>query len=72
MLKRNGPIFLNMRLNKLSANSQKTEYMIIGHPRRTNKVEIYETLRLNNSDIRRVKKTKSFVTLIVFEIRQQT
>ena len=46
-----------MKLNKLSANPQKTEYMIIGHPRRTNKVEIHdETLRLNSSDIKRVKK----------------
>ena len=25
-----------IRLNKLSANPQKTEYMISGHPRRTN------------------------------------
>ena len=25
-------------LNKLSANSQKTEYVIIGHPNRTNKI----------------------------------
>ena len=40
-----------MRLNKLSANPKKTEYMIIGHPRRTNKVEVHETLRLNDSDI---------------------
>ena len=53
-----------MRLNKLSANPQKTEYVIIGHPRRTNKVEIHETLRLNGSDMRLngsdiVKKTKS-------------
>ena len=31
-----------MRINKLSANSKKkTEYMIIGHPRRTNKVEVF-------------------------------
>ena len=29
--------------------------MIIGHPRRNNKVEIHETLRLNGSDIKRVK-----------------
>ena len=36
-----------MRLNELSANPQKTEYMIIGHPRRANKVEINEALRLN-------------------------
>ena len=44
-----------MRLNKLSANPQKTRHMIIEHPRRPNKVEIHETLRLNGSDIKRVK-----------------
>ena len=53
-----------MRLNKLSANPQKTEYMIIGHPRRTNKVEIHETLRLNGADIKRVKKTKSLGVIV--------
>ena len=47
-----------MRLNKLNANPQKTEYMIIGHPRRTDKVEIRETLRLNGSYIKRVKKNQ--------------
>ena len=47
-----------MRVNKLSANPYKTEYMIIGHPRRTNKVDIHETLRINDSDTKRVKKTK--------------
>ena len=54
----------HMRLNKLSANPQKSEYMIIGHPRRTNKVEIHETLRLNGSDIRRMKKTKSLGVIV--------
>ena len=37
----------------------KTEYMIIGHPRRTNKVEISQPLHLNNSEMKRVTKTKS-------------
>ena len=48
-----------MRINKLSANPEKTEYMIIGHPRRTNKVEISQPLHLNDSEIKRVTKTKS-------------
>ncbi len=47
-----------MRLNKLSANPSKTEYMIIGHPRRTNNIEVRDTLKLNGSDIKRVNKTK--------------
>ena len=38
--------------------------MIIGHPHRTSKVEIHETLRLNGSDIKRVKKTKSFGVIV--------
>ena len=38
--------------------------MIIGHPRRTNKIEIHETLRLNGSDIKRVKKTKSLGVIV--------
>ena len=53
-----------MRLNKLSANPKKTEYMIIGHPRRINKVEVNETLRLNDSEIKRVKKTKSLGVIV--------
>ena len=50
-----------MRLNKLSAIPQKTEYMIVGHPK---KVEIHEKLSLNGSDIKRVKKTKSLWAII--------
>ena len=38
--------------------------MIIGHPRRINKVEVNETLRLNDSDIKRVKKTKSLGVIV--------
>ena len=33
--------------------------MTIGHARRTNKVEVSEPLSLNNSEIKRVTKTKS-------------
>ena len=53
-----------MRINKLSANPKKTEYMIIGHPRRTNKVEISEPLNLNDSEIKRVAKTKSLGVMV--------
>ena len=45
-----------MRINKLSANPKKTEYMIIGHPRRTNKVEISEPLNLNDSEIKQSQR----------------
>ena len=53
-----------MRLNKLSANPQKTEYMFIGHPNRTNKITEQEKLKLNGSEIKRVKKTKSLGVII--------
>ena len=38
--------------------------MIIGHPRRANKVEVQETLKLNSSDIKQVKKTKSLGVVV--------
>ena len=47
-----------MRINKLSINPQKTEYMIIGHPRRTNKILSHEPLMLNGAEIKHVKETK--------------
>ena len=31
-----------MRINKLSIDPQKAEYLIIGHPRRTNKIASHE------------------------------
>ena len=53
-----------MRLNKLSANPQKTESMSIGHPNRTNKIAEQEELKLNGSEIKRVRKTKSLGVII--------
>ena len=40
-----------MRINKLSINPQKTEYMIIGHPRRMNKISSHKPLMLNGVEI---------------------
>ena len=48
-----------MRINKQSLNPQKTEYMIIGHPRRTNKILSHEPQMLNGAEIKHVKETKS-------------
>ena len=42
----------------------KTEYMIIGHPRRTNKLRVPEFLKLNDSEIKRVVKTKSLGVIV--------
>ena len=48
-----------MRINKMTPNPKKTEYMLIGHPRKVNKMDVSEPLILNNSEIKRVKQTKS-------------
>ena len=53
-----------MRINKLSANPQKTEYMIIGHPRKTKKIEVHEESKLNDYDIKRVTNTKSLWIIV--------
>ena len=53
-----------MRINKLSANPKKTEYMISGHLGKVNKIEIHEPLRLNDSDIKRVTNTKSLGIIV--------
>ena len=53
-----------MRVNKLNANPQKTEYMVIGPPRRVNKIETSEPLNLNDSEIKRVAKTKSLGVIV--------
>ena len=45
-----------MRVNKLSPNPKKTEFMLIGHPRRINKIETQAPLKLNVTEIKRVKK----------------
>ena len=47
-----------MRVNKLSANPKKTEFMFIGHPRRINKIETLAPLKLNSTE-RRVAKAKA-------------
>ena len=47
-----------MRINKLSLNSTKTEYMIIDHPRRRKKGESLPQLFINREIIKQVHKTK--------------
>ena len=53
--------FLNisewMRIIKLAANHKKTESMLIGHPRKVNKMDVSESLMLNNPEIKLAKKT---------------
>ena len=48
-----------MRINKLSVNASKSEYMVIGHWRQLNKIgNDLPDLVLNNEVIKRVDKTK--------------
>ena len=48
-----------MRINKLSASPKKTEFMFIDHPRRINKIETLAPLKLNGTETKRVRKSKS-------------
>ena len=56
-----------MRVDKLSPNPQKNEFMIIGHPLSTRKLELPDTLELNSSEIKRVEKAK-YLGVIMDEI----
>ena len=47
-----------MRINKLSQNPTKTEYMTIVHPRRIKQLEISDALLLNGTETKRVRKSK--------------
>ena len=53
-----------MRVNKLSPNPKKTEFMIIRHPLKAKNLELPDVLKLNNSDIKRVDKTKSLGVIV--------
>ena len=47
-----------MRINRLTANPKKTEYMLIGHPGKVNKLDVSEPLMLNNSKNKTRKEDK--------------
>ena len=47
-----------MRINNLSPNTAKTEYMIIGHSRKLNTLNTSNPLTINGTDIKRVTKMK--------------
>ena len=53
-----------MRVNKLTVNPNKTEFIFIGHPCRINKIETLAPLKLNNTEIKRVRKTKSLGVIV--------
>ena len=53
-----------LRVNKLSANSKKTELMAICHQCRINEIDDLPSLELNECGIKRVEKTKSLGIII--------
>ena len=53
-----------MRINKLSANPQETEFMIIGYPLKAKHLNLSESLVLNNHNIKRVAQTKSLGLIV--------
>ena len=53
-----------MRINKMSANPKKVEYMIIGHPSRINKVTEIAKFKMNGTEIKRVHNVKSLWIII--------
>ena len=53
-----------MRTNKLSANPQKTEFMIIGNCKQLKKIDDIPKLELNKAEIKQVQKTKSLGIIV--------
>ena len=53
-----------MRINKLSPNLQKSEFMVIGHPFKTKHPSLPENLVHNNHSIKRVMQTKSLGLIV--------
>ena len=53
-----------MRINKLTANPKKTEYILIGHSCKVNKLDVSEPLMLSNSEIKHAKKTRSLGVIV--------
>ena len=54
-----------MRVNQSIINTKrKTEFMVIGYQLKTKNLDLPEVLKLNNSDIKRVDKTKSLGVIV--------
>ena len=53
-----------MRVNKLSPNPSKTEYMIIGHPMKAKGANAPTGLELDSKEIKRVSNTKSLGVMV--------
>ena len=53
-----------MRINKMSANPKKTEYMIVGHPSRIKKITDIAKFEMNGTEIKRAHNVKSLGLVI--------
>ena len=53
-----------MRINKMSSSPKKTEYMIIGHPSRINKITEIAKFKMNGTEIKRTQNVKSLGIII--------
>ena len=53
-----------LKVNKQSANPYKTEFMVIGHQRRINDINDLPSLKLNDTEIKRVGKVKSLGVIV--------
>ena len=53
-----------LRLNKLSLNTNKTEYMVVGHKRQTNSISEPIEIKINEEPIKRVQTVKYLGTMV--------
>ena len=53
-----------LRQNKLSLNTDKTEYMVVGHKRQTNSISEPIEIKINQEPIKRVQKVKYLGTMV--------
>ena len=53
-----------LKQNKLSLNTDKTEYMVVGHKRQTNNISEPIEIKINEEPIRRVQKVKYLGTMV--------
>ena len=53
-----------MRVNKLSPNPKKADFIVIGHPLQTKNLDLPEVLKQSNCDMKRAVTAKSLRVII--------
>jgi len=56
-----------LKVNKVSANREKAEFMVIGHQRRINEFNDLPPLGLNDSKVKRVGEVKSKGVIVIID-----